>query len=116
MGAGARLGAGLLVEVVVAVFVVAAQIPGELLALLNDLFVRIELRKMSAYINLRRRELVEVPFAISRGFVTEGFGFDAFAIFDISFDTSVLVLVCADSRVMAWILHVEKLAPSVCSA
>jgi len=116
MSAGTGLSAGLLVEVEVTVLIVTAQIVGELLALLNDLFICIEFRFMSAYINLLRWKLVEVPFTIFRGFVTQVFSLDTFTIFYIPFDTSVLVLMCADSRVATGILHVEKLAPGVCCA
>lgn len=70
MSAGTGLSAGLLVEVEVTVLIVTTQILGELLALLNDLFICIEFRFMSAYINLLRWKLVEVPFTIFRGFVT----------------------------------------------
>lgn len=69
MCAGTRLSAGLLVEVEMTVLIVAAKILGELLALVNNLFYRIEFWKMSAYINLLRWQLVEVPFAIFSGFV-----------------------------------------------
>jgi hypothetical protein len=54
MSAGTRLSAGLLVEVEMTVLIVAAKILGELLALVYNLFYRIEFWKMSAYINLLR--------------------------------------------------------------
>ena len=68
---------------------------------------------MSAYIDLRRRHLVEIPITIFRGFVTLLFSFDTFTIFYIPFLTSELMLMRASSRLTAWILNVEQLALEV---
>jgi len=52
MSTYARYSAGLLVEIEITVFIITAEILGELLALINNLVVCIESWKMSAYINL----------------------------------------------------------------
>jgi hypothetical protein len=105
--------AGLLVEVKITVFIITTQILRKLLALVNNLSICIEYWKMGAYIYLIRWKLIEIPFAIFFCFITLIFCLDSFTIFNITFLSSESVLMCTNSRVSAWILNINELAPRI---